>query len=66
MGLPQDMEGVTQWQLEQPIEQGVDSRGICWAKDERDRRGNGQVWKLGIKLWEEHKLDGQRLILFTY
>ena len=32
------------------------SKGIGWIKDEKDRRGNGQGWKVGINLWEEHKL----------
>ena len=52
MVLPRDMEGMAQWQLEQPVEQEVDSKGIYWAKDERDRRGNGQFRKTGTKLQE--------------
>lgn len=54
MVLPQGMGGMAQWQLEQPVEQEVESKGICWAKDERDRRGNGQFRKTGTKLQEEH------------
>lgn len=64
--LSQDMEGMAERWIEQPVEQEVGSRRICWAKDERGRRKDGQAWKTGIKLQEEHKPHGQELILFKY
>ena len=60
------MEGMAGRWLEETAEQEVGPRGICWAKSERGRKGDGQGWKTGIKLEEERKPHGQKLVLFMY